>query len=88
MERKHVQVWKESMRKYGKKTWAEVVLKEGKMMKGERREVLEQKMKTLDPDRNEVYKFRGWEQPDKTDVKRVIERVKKEVNKRMEQFVE
>ena len=64
MERKHahvwkenVQVWKESMRKYGKKTWAEVVLKEGKMMKGERLEVLEEKMKTLDPDQNEVYKF-------------------------------
>ena len=58
MERKHAHVWKESMRKYGKKTWAEVVLKEGKMMKGERLEVLEEKMKTLDPDQNEVYKFR------------------------------
>lgn len=58
MERKHAHVWKESMRKYGKKTWAEVVLKEGKMMKGERLEGLEEKMKTLDPDQNEVYKFR------------------------------
>ena len=80
MERKHAQVWKENMGRGSSQR--------RKDDEGERLEVLEEKMKTLDPDQNEVYKFRGWEQPDKTDVKRVIERVKKRVNKRMEQFVE
>ena len=38
-------------------------------------------------EQNEVYKFLGCEQGDKIDVKRVIQRVKKEMMKRLEQLM-
>ena len=66
----------------------EVVFKEGKMKKAEGLAVLkEEKKEARDPDQNEVYKFLGCEQADKIDVKHVIERVKTEINKTMEQLV-
>ena len=44
-------------------------------------------MKALDPGRNEIYRFLGCEQADKIDVKRVMERVKKEIRKRLDHLV-
>ena len=45
---------------YGvKQKCAEIVFKSGKMIKGEGLEVLEERMKSLDPNQNEVYKFLG-----------------------------
>ena len=44
------------------------------MIKGERLTVLEEKMKVLEPEQNEVYKFRGCEQADKTEMKKIMER--------------
>ena len=44
-------------------------------------------MRALDPNENEIYKFLGCQQGDKIDVKRVMERVKKEVKRRTEQLV-
>ena len=44
-------------------------------------------MKVLDPDENKVYKFLGCKQGEKIDVKRVTQRVKKEIKKRLEQLV-
>ena len=67
----------------GVKKCAEVVFKNGKMRKGEGLEVLEERMRTLDPNQNEVYKFLGWEQGD---VKKVMERVKKDIKIRLEQI--
>ena len=72
---------------YGVKKCAEVVFKKGKMIKGEGLTVLEEKMKALDPDKNEIYKFLGCEQNDKIDVDRVMERVKKEIKKRLDHLV-
>ena len=69
---------------YGVKKCAEIVFRRGKMIKGEGLTVLEEKMEALDPDKNEVYKFLGCEQADKIDVKRVMERVKKEIRKRLD----
>ena len=69
---------------YGVKKCAEIVIKEGKMVKGERLPVLEEKMKALDPEQNDVYKFLGVEQSNNIDVKKVLERVKKEIKKRTE----
>ena len=43
-------------------------------------------MKALDPEKNDVYKFLGCEQSD-IDVKKVLERVKKEIKKRKEHLV-
>ena len=45
-------------------------------------------MKPLDPEHNEVYKFLGCEQGNKFDVKKVMQRVKKEIAKRLEQLIE
>ena len=72
---------------YGVKKCAEIVFKKGRMIKGEGLTVLEEKMKALDPSRNEIYKFLGCEQADKIDVKRVMERVKNEIRKRLDQLV-
>ena len=52
-------------------------------MKGEGLDVLEERMNTLDPDSNEIYKFLGCEQADKLDKVKVMERVVKEMTERM-----
>ncbi|CAB4045676.1 Hypothetical predicted protein, partial [Paramuricea clavata] len=72
---------------YGVKKCAEIVLMNGKMVKGDGLAVLEERMKALDPEQNEVYKFLGCEQGDKIDVRRVMQRVKKEIAKRLEQLM-
>ena len=69
---------------YGVKKCTEIVFKKGKMIKGEGLTVLEEKMKALDPNKNEIYTFLGCEQANKIDVKRVMERVKKEIRKRLD----
>ena len=69
---------------YGVKNCVEVVLTKGKIIKGEGLAVLEEKMDALDPNKNEIYKFLRCEQADKIDVKRVMERVKKEIRKRLD----
>ena len=51
----------------------------GKMVRGEGLPVLEERMKTMDPDENEIYKFLGIEQADGIKTKHVFERVKNEV---------
>ena len=72
---------------YGVKKCAEIVFMCGKMEKGDGLKVLEERMRALDPKQNEVYKFLGCEQADKIDVDKVMERVKIEMEKRLEQLV-
>ena len=55
---------------------AEIVFERGKMVKREGLEVLEERMKAIDQDENEVYKFLGIELADGI---KVFERVKGEV---------
>ena len=62
---------------------SEIVLERGKMVIGEGLEVLEERMKTMEPDENEIYKFLGIKQTDQIKTKNVFERVKGEVNKRI-----
>ena len=69
---------------YGVKKCEEIVFRKGKMIKGEGLAVLEENMDALDPNKNEIYKFLGCEQADKIDVKRVMERVKKEIRRRLD----
>ena len=69
---------------YGVKKCVEIAFRKGKMIKGEGLAVLEEKMDALDPNKNEIYKFLGCEQADKIDVKRVMERVKKEIRRRLD----
>ena len=55
----------------------------GKIVRGEGLEVLEERMKMMDPDKYEIYKFLGIEQVDGIKTKKFFERVKGEVNKRV-----
>ena len=72
---------------YGVSKCAEIIFKNGKMVKGEGLQVLEERMNTIDPDENEIYKFLGIEQADGIRTKAVYERVKEEVAKRMKMIV-
>ena len=53
------------------------------MVRGEGLEFLEERMKTMDPDENAIYRFLGIEQAGWIKTKKVFERVKGEVNKRV-----
>ena len=72
---------------YGVSKCAEIIFKNGKMVKGEGLQVLEERMKSMDPDENEIYKFLGIEQADGIRTKAVYERVQEEVAKRMKMIV-
>ena len=53
------------------------------MARGEELEILEERIKAIDPDENEVYKFLGIEQADGIKTKKDFELVQGEVNKRV-----
>ena len=55
---------------YGVKKCAEIVSKNGKTIKGEGLEVLEERIKALDSNQNEVYKILGCQQGQNIDVKK------------------
>ena len=68
---------------YGISKCVEIVFKRGKMARGEELEILEERIKAIDPDENEVYKFLGIEQADGIKTKKDFELVQGEVNKRV-----
>ena len=68
---------------YGVWKCAEIVFECGKMVRGERLEILKERMKTIDPDENEIYKFLGIEQADGIKTKKAFKPVKGEVDKRI-----
>jgi len=72
---------------YGVLKCAEIVFEHGKMVKGEGLDVMKERMKTIDPDQNDVNKFLGIEQADGIKTKKVFERVKGEVAKRAKMLV-
>ena len=67
---------------YGVSKCAEIIFECGKIVRGEGLEILEERMKTIDLDENETYKFLGIEQADGIKTKKDFERVKSKVNKR------
>ena len=67
---------------YGVSKCAEILFVRGKMTKGEGLQVLEDRMKSMDPDKNEIYAFLGIEQADGIRTKKVFERVRGEVKTR------
>ena len=73
---------------YGVAKCVEIVFERGKMVRGGGLPVLEERMKTMDPDENEIYKFLDVEQADGIKTKNVFERVKNEVEKRTKMLVE
>ena len=68
---------------YGITKCIEILFEHGKMIKGEGLPVLQERMKTMDPDENDVYKFLGVEQANGIKSKSVFERVKDEITDRM-----
>ena len=66
---------------------AEIVFEHGKMVRGEGLQVLDEHMASMDPDKNEIYKFLGIEQADGIKTKRVYEWVKQEVTKRVRMLI-
>ena len=58
---------------YGVSKYAETVFKRDKMIREERLEVLEETMKTMDPDENEIYNFLGIKQADGIKSKKFFE---------------
>ena len=58
------------------------------MIKGEGLSVIEEKLKALDLEQREIYKFLGCEQAEKIDMERVMARVKVETQKRMNALVQ
>ena len=72
---------------FGVTKCAEIVFERGKMVRGEGLQVLEERMDSMDPDKNEIYKFLGIEQADGIKTKRVYERVKHEVTKRVRMLI-
>ena len=72
---------------YGVSKCAEIIFERGQMVKGEGLEVLHERMKTIDPDENVTYKFLGVEQADGIKTKEVFERIKTEVENRLELLI-
>ena len=68
---------------YGVAKCAEVGFDRGKMVKGEGLQALDERMKAIDRDENEIYKFLGVEQADGIKKKEVCNRVKEEISRRM-----
>ena len=58
---------------YGVAKCAEIVFECGKMVRGEGLPLLEERMKTMDYDENDIYKFLGVEQADNIKTKNVFE---------------
>ena len=68
---------------YGAKKLAEIIFSREKMVKGERLVVLDERMKSLDPDLNESYKFLRCKQAEGIKADVVYQRVSKEMEKRI-----
>ena len=65
----------------------EIIFEHGKMVRAEGLQELEERMKTMDPYENEIYKLLGIEQADGIRTKTVFERVNEEISKRVKMIV-
>ena len=66
---------------YGVAKCAEIVFECGKMVRGEGLPVLEERMKTMNPEENEIYKFLGIEQADDVKTKTCLNESKIKLRK-------
>ena len=74
--------------RYGVKKCAEAVYKGENMIKGKGLDIMEEKMKSMDPDEGDFYKFLGLEQADGIKRKLVYDRVAEKVSERMTLIVQ
>ena len=68
-----VQVSHDTEACYGVSKYAEIVFERGKMVRGEGLGILEERTKTMDTDKNEIYQFLAIEQADGIKTKKVFE---------------
>ena len=68
---------------HGVAKFAEIIFETGKMVKGEGLQGLNERMKTMDPDENEIYKFLGVEQVGSIKMKDENNRVKEKISRRV-----
>ena len=73
---------------YGVAKCAEIIFEKGKTVKGEGLQVLQESIKTMDPHQKEIYKFLGVEQADGVKTKEIYNRVKEEINRRLQMLTE
>ena len=73
---------------YGVKKCAEIVIEKGIMVKREGLEVLEERMKCLDPVKYENYKFLGYEQSDSIKKDAILNRIKAEMMNRLNRVLD
>ena len=78
-----VQVNNDSNRFYGVAIFPEIAFEKGKIVKGEVLQGLNEKIKALDPNKNEIYKLLGVEQADGIKMKEVYSKVKEEISGRI-----
>ena len=72
---------------YGVSKCVKIIFEHGKMVRAEGLQVLEERMKTMEPYENKIYKFLGIEQADGIRTKTMFERVKEDISKRMKMIV-
>ena len=72
---------------YGVKKCAEIIFKRRKMVKGDGLQVINDKMKALDPEQNEIYKLLGCEQSEEIEKDRIMERIANQMEKRKKQLI-
>ena len=73
---------------YGVKKCPEIMFRRGKVTKGEGLTILQERAEVLDPEKDDFYKFLGIEQEQQLDKKKVLQRIKEEMLKRLESLVE
>ena len=71
---------------YGVAKYAEIIFKRGDMVKG--LQMLRERMKTMNKDQKQIYKFLLGEQADAIKIKEVCNRVKEEINRRRQVLTE
>ena len=67
---------------YGGAKCVKIIFEIGKIVKGERLQVLNERIKTIDPEENNIYKFLTVEQADGIKKKEVYNRVEEEISRR------
>ena len=65
----------------------EIVFKNGRIIKEEGLQILQERMNALDPKKNEIYRFLGCERPERIDIKKVMERFQIQMKHRTRKLV-
>ena len=65
----------------------EIVFKNGRIIKEDGLQILQERINALDPKKNEIYRFLGCERPETIDIKKVMERFQIQMKHRTRKLV-